>query len=162
MKKTITFLLTLTAEYLKLKYNIKINYTDKILDPKEIPTKEEYSDSFKKYARKIGILEHEKSAFHQKGTNEEKHVLNIITGTIPVKELKNKCKEYNCTVTQFLASLMILSYQEIQDSEYRKQKKKKPIKVLVPINLRKLYPSKTMRNFSSYANIGASVIALYF
>ena len=150
----ITFLLTLTAEYLKLKHNIKINYTDKILNPKDIPTKEEYSDSFKKYARKLGILEKESVAFHQKGTAEEKHVLNIITGIIPIKELKTKCKEYNCTVTQFLTSLMILSYQEIQDNQYKTQKKKKPIKVCIPINLRKLYPSNTMRNFSSYANIG--------
>jgi len=150
----ITFLLTLTAEYLKLKYNIKINYTDKVLNPKDIPTKEEYSDSFKKYARKLGILEHEKSAFHQQGTNEEKHILNIITGIIPIKELKNKCKEYNCTITQFLTSLMILSYQEIQDNECKKKRKKKQIKVSIPINLRKIYPSKTMRNFSSYANIG--------
>ena len=94
----ITFLLTLTAEYLKLKHNIKIEYTDKILNPKEEPTKDEYSDSFKKYARKLGILEHEKAAYHPKGTKEESHVLNIITGTIPVQELKKKCKEYNCTI----------------------------------------------------------------
>lgn len=150
----ITFLLTLTAEYLRLKHNIKIKYSDKILNPNEEPNKDEYSDAFKKYARKVGILEHEKSAFHQKGTEEEKHVLNIITGIISVKELKKKCKEYNCTITQFLASIMILSYQNIQEIECKKASKKKQIKISIPINLRKLYSSKTMRNFSSYANIG--------
>jgi len=150
----ITFLLTLTAEYLRLKYNIKVEYTDKILNPKEEPTKDEYNDSFKKYARKLGILEHEKAAYHPKGTKEESHVLNIITGIIPVQELKKKCKEYNCTITQFLTSIMILSIQEIQDKNTKKISKKKPIKVSIPINLRKIYPTKTIRNFSSYANIG--------
>lgn len=150
----ITFLLTLTAEYLKLKHNIKIEYNDKILNPKEIPNPEEYNDSFKKYARNLGIIEHEKTAFHQKGTKEESHIINIITGIISVSDLKIKCKEYNCTITQFLTAIMILSLQDIQDRTYKKTSKKKPIKISIPINLRKIYPSKTMRNFSSYANIG--------
>lgn len=34
------------------------------------------------------------------------------------------------------------------------KKKNRPIKVSVPVNLRKYYNSKTMRNFSSYLNIG--------
>lgn len=150
----ITFLLTLTGEYLKIKHNLNIEYNNKILNPKDEPTKDEYSDSFKKYARKLGGLDHEESAYHQKGTNEDSHVLNIITGIIPVNELKKKCKDYNCTITQFLASIMILSYQELQEKEITKITKRKPIKLCIPINLRQLYPTKTMRNFSSYANIG--------
>lgn len=150
----ITFLLTLTAEYLKLKHNLKIQYNDKIFNPKDKPKKDEYSDSFKKFARKIGGLEKEVPAYHQKGKIEPIHIINIITGTINVDELKKVSKSYNCTVTQFIVSLMLLSLQEIQEKERTKQKNKKPIKIFVPINLRKIYPTNTMRNFSSYANIG--------
>jgi len=150
----ITFLLTLVGEYLRIKYNLNIEYNDKVLNPKEVATKDEYSDSFKKYARKLGGLEHESPAYHIKGTNEESHILNIITGIIPVNELKKKCKEYNCTITQFLAAVIIISYQEMQEKEVLKQTKRKSIKLCIPINLRNLYPTKTMRNFSSYANIG--------
>jgi len=150
----ITFLLTLVAEYLRIKYKIRIEYTDKVLNPKTKPLKDEYEDSFNKYSRKLGILEREKKAYHQKGTNEQHHILNIITGIIPVDKLKIVCKKYNCTITQFLASLIILSYQEIQTKQCKNIIKRKPIKILIPINLRKLYPTKTMRNFSSYANIG--------
>lgn len=150
----ITFLLTLTGEYLRLKHNINIEYSDKILNPKEEADIDEYSDRFKKYARKLGGLEHEEAAYHQKGTKEDSHILNIITGIISVNELKKKCREYNCTITQFLAAVMIISYQEMQEKEVQKQTKRKPIKLCIPINLRKIYPTKTMRNFSSYANIG--------
>ena len=150
----ISFLLTLTGEYLRLKYGIDIKYTNQILNPKEKAKKDEYLDRFNKYARNIGGLEHEMPAYHQKGTIEDKHILNIITGTIPLDKLKARCKEYNCTVTEFIVSLMILSFQGIQEKEIKKQTKRKPIKISVPVNLRKLYKTNTMRNFSSYVNVG--------
>lgn len=33
-------------------------------------------------------------------------------------------------------------------------KKKKPVKICIPVNLRAFYPSKTFRNFVLYANPG--------
>ena len=93
------------------------------MDPKIAPTKDEYSDSFPRFSRKLGKLEHEKQAYHYKGTKEDSHILHIVTGIIPIKELKEKTKEYNCTITQFLTALMIQSIQEIQ-----KQERKKTIK----------------------------------
>jgi len=150
----ITFLLTLTAEYLKLKYKIKIKYNNKVLDPNGEVEADEYNDSFYKYAGNIGILDKEDAAYHIKGTNIDKNIINIITGTIPIKNLKNECSKYNSTITQFLVSIMILSLQEMQEKKNIKQKKKKPIKVSIPVNLRNIYPSNTMRNFSSYINVG--------
>ena len=117
----ITFLLTLTAEYLKRKNNIMIKYNNQILNPNEKTIEDESKDSFKKFARGIGGLEKEKAAYHQKGTVEDKHILNIITGIIPIDKLKKLCEKYNCTVTQFIVSLMIFSFQEIQQKEKRKK-----------------------------------------
>lgn len=150
----ITFLLTLTAQYLKLKYGCNIEYDKFILNPSDIPHKEELEDSFKKYAKSEGSLDNEKSAYHLKGTEEEKHILNIITGSILLKDIKEECKKYDCTITEFLVSIMILSFQEIQEKEKSKRKRKKPIKITVPVNLRSIYPSKTLRNFSSYVIVG--------
>lgn len=150
----ITFLLTLTGEYLRIKYNINIKYTDKILNPNDEVNVEEYSDSFKKYARDMGILDREASAYHVNGTLLDKNIINIITGTIPIKNIKSECEKYHCTITQFLASVMILSFQEIQERDKIKRKKRKSIKISIPVNLRKIYKSTTMRNFSSYVNVG--------
>lgn len=149
-----TFLLTLCAEYLKIQKQIKFEYKGMVLNPKGSISKEESKDSFNKYAKGLGSLEKEKPAYHQKGTIEKHHMINIITGIIPLTKLKEKSKEYNCTITEFIVSLMIDSMQEIQEKEKVKETKKKPIKISVPINLRKIYPSKTLRNFSSYVNVG--------
>ena len=53
------------------------------------------------------------------------------------------------TVTEYLAAVYIYSLQEYVFSVPPGQRKKvlMPIRVMVPVNLRKLYPSKTMRNF---------------
>lgn len=150
----ITFLLTLTGEYLKLKHNIDITYTDKILNPNDKVNREEYSDSFKKYAGDMGLLDKEEAAYHIKGTLLDKNIINIITGTIPIKNIKKECEKYDCSVTQFLASVMILALQEIQEKDNTDRKRKKPIKISIPVNLRKIYDSTTMRNFSSYVNVG--------
>jgi len=148
----ITFLLSLVAEYLKLKNNIKIEYTDKILNPNDKPKSDETKDSFQKYYRKLGALEHEKPAYHYKGTLEDSHLLNIITGEIIVDDIKKVSKMYDCTITQFLVSVMLDSLQDMQEQE--KRRKKKPLKVLVPVNLRNFYETNTLRNFSTYVNIG--------
>lgn len=147
----IIFLMTLVGEYLRLSNKINIKYNDLVLNPNDNPNSDEYSDSFMKYARKIGGLSHEEAAYHQKGTKEDNNVLNIITGTIPIDKLKLKAKEYNATITEFLVAVMIEALQEIQEQE--RKRKKKPIKISVPVNLRKIYSTKTLRNFSSYVNV---------
>ena len=59
-------------------------------------------------------------------------------------ELHKIAKSYGATVTEFLTAMLI-------DIHYRKQlreeKKQKEISVQVPVNLRKAFPSKTLRNF---------------
>ncbi len=147
----IIFLFTLVGEYLKLKNKINIKYNDLVLNPKDIAVEDEISDGFEKYSRKIGGLEHEEPAYHYKGTLEDKNILNIITGKVPIADIKRKCREYDCTITELLVSLMLESIMEIQEKE--NPRKKKPIKISVPVNLRNYYETKTLRNFSSYVNI---------
>lgn len=148
----ITFLLTLTNEYLRLKNNIDVEYNSLILNPKEKPRKDEIIDHFYKYSRGIGGLIKEKPAYHQKGTKEDNHILNVITGIVPIDKIKELAHKYDATITEFIVSLMILSLQDINNKQ--KRRSKKPIKISVPINLRKYYPTNTLRNFSSYINVG--------
>ncbi len=149
----IKFISTLAGEYIRLKYHKKISYNNLVLNPKEKVKRYEYSDDFYKYARKIGKLEKEKEAYHYKGTLEDSNILNIITGIVPIDKLKKETIKYNCSMTCFLASLLILSIQEL-----KKSKDKKPIKISIPVNLRNYYESSTIRNFSSYINVGIEPI----
>ena len=146
------FLLTLTQEYLRLKYKIKPEYTEYVLNPNEEAKPYEIADAFLKVTSTKGNLVHEKSAFHQKGTLLKSDMISIITGIINTNELKKITKKYNTSITEFLTSLLIYSYQEL-----KKEKNiinKKEIKVSIPINLRNMYDVKTLRNFSSYINVG--------
>ena len=121
----IIFISTLVGEYIKLKYNIKITYNNYVLNPNAKVSKEEYSDDFKKYARKVGELVHEKPAYHYKGTLISNNDLNVITGIIKIDDLKKITKKYECTITCLLASLYILSIQELYNKEQKKKNKEK-------------------------------------
>lgn len=147
----LSFLLTLTCEYLRLKYNIKPEYTDMVLDPNEKAKKSEIEDAFLKVTSSKGSLVHEEKAYHLKGIKEEENILDIITGKIKIDDIKKISKSYNCTITELLISLLMLSIQDIRKKS--KDKSNKVIKISVPVNLRKIYNIKTHRNFSSYVNV---------
>ena len=47
--------------------------------------------------------------------------------------------------------------QVIYNENYMKNKGKKPIKICIPVNLKKYFPSKTMSNFFSYITLAAQI-----
>ena len=147
----LTFLMTLTAEYLRLKCNDPIEYSDIVLNPSDAPDPEEYEDSYIRFSRKAGAMEQSTRAYHVPGAEEDPHILNLITGKIPLDELKSTAKAYNCHITSFLCAVMIDAIQQIQEENAQK---KHPIIISVPVNLRQFYPTKTLRNFSSYLFVG--------
>lgn len=148
------FLMTLTGEYIRLKYGREISYNEVVFDPKSQACEEEYRDAFQKYARKVGGLDNEPLAYQPRGTAESSHILNIITGIVPVDILKAKSRENGCTLTQFIVAMLIMTIQELQEADKSRRARKRPVKICVPMNLRKMYPSRTMRNFSTYLIIG--------
>ncbi len=145
------FMLTLTQEYLRLKYKVKPEYNDIVLNPNEKVTKEEIEDAFLNINSSKGSLVHERKAFHIKGTKLKDHMINIVTGIVNIDELKHESKKYNSTITEFLSSILIYSLQEYK--KINNIKDKKELKVSIPINLRKMYNINTIRNFSSYMNV---------
>ena len=58
----------------------------------------------------------------------------------------------NVTITEYLVSVYLFSLQTIYLEEKEKAKKQKRgvLRIEVPVNLRKKFPSKTMRNFSLF------------
>ncbi|MEG1990996.1 MAG: alcohol acetyltransferase, partial [Christensenella sp.] len=56
------------------------------------------------------------------------------------------------TVSAYIAALLIACTAEEQGLEYKKDKR--PIIISVPIDLRGMFPSHTLRNFISLANVG--------
>ncbi len=151
----LTFLLTMTAEYLRIKYNDAIPFTDLILDCKQPPQKLEMEDSFLRNARKASKSRKESIAYHIKGSAALPDFLHIITGIMPVKSVSEVAKSKGCSITVLLVSLLVMAIQNIQKSCDTSERTPRPVKVSVPVNLRRFYPAtKTLRNFSSYVNVG--------
>ena len=96
------FLLTLTQEYLRLKYKVKPEYNDYVLSPKEKPKEEEIEDAFKNIPYKESSLVKESKAYHSKGTKINPKYINIITGIVNTNELKSLSKKYNASITESL------------------------------------------------------------
>lgn len=148
------FLKTLLAEYLSQKNNIKISFENGVLDRKEIPDKSEFEDSFLKYDGAVSYPRNEPTAFQIHGTKEKNDFRNVIIGIADLKSALTAAKKYGVSLTAFLVSVMILSLQQIQDSEIHNKKKQKPVKVLIPVNLRNYFKSNSLRNFVLYITPG--------
>lgn len=147
------FLKTLTAEYLTLKYGAVIPRNGDILDCDQTPTPDETGDSFLKYARSGTRSRSEARAYKIPGT-DCRHMMHITTGMLDSAKTNALAKEMGATVTELLTAVLIQSVQELQEKKVPLRRNMKPVKICVPINLRKYYPTCTVRNFASYMNPG--------
>lgn len=146
----LVFLKTLVAEYLQQKYGVYIPACEGVLGRLEEPSPEELEDSFPKYAARISASRREKNAWHLHGTPEPGGFLNLVCMQLPVEAVRQKAHEYGVSITAFLTAAMMQALLNMQRESVPNPKRRKPIKVLIPVNLRKLFPSKTVRNFALY------------
>ena len=95
-----------------------------------------------------------KKAYILKGKQLPLAAIGVIHVNINLEELKNRAKEKNVTITQYLTSVLIYS---IYNTKYKKYNGKRPIKVCVPVDLRKYFKSETVNNFFSYITVQADM-----
>lgn len=148
------FLKTLTAEYLYQKYGVKIPVGDGIFDRLEEPTPEELEDSFLKYAGEYPVSRKDTNAYRISGKREVDGFRTNTAFVIDPDYVKSEAKKRNITVTVYMTAILIEAARRVQESRVKNPERYKPIKVCVPVNLRKVFPSKTMRNFVMYVNPG--------
>ena len=144
---------TLTARYLELKYGISVTPGKGVPDRTEQPADWETEDAFQKTAGKYPMSRREETAYRLSGTREPGGERHIITGLVPTKILLEKAKACGTTVTGYLAAVMLETLAEIQACHVP-EKKRRPVKITVPINLRKILKADTLRNFTLALNIG--------
>lgn len=147
------FLSNLTARYLELKYGLTISKNNVIRDLTVPPSKEELEDSFLKNGAGTAAKRDTVSAYHLHGSREKRGFRHLITGVIDTKKLLDAAHHYHVSVTAFLTAVMAESIMKIQDKE-KPRKRQKPVRITIPVDLRRLYNSKTLRNFSLVLNIG--------
>lgn len=145
----VIFLKSLLAEYLRLG-GVTAPSGPGILSPGDIPDGEEFEDAYARYYKQnIPFPPEESRAFHVPGELIRPGSLNVRTGIVPLGQVLSAARSRGLTLTEFIVSVYIYSLQEFITSMPERQMRKlmAPIRIMVPVNLRKMYPSKTMRNF---------------
>lgn len=136
---------TITAVYLRL-LGHEIPNTMGVLDINEEPTEGELEDAYMKYASsKICPPRSQGSAYRVRGTSEPLNTLNIICGVIPVDQILKVTRKYKVSVTEYLNAVLLYALMQKQKSD--KVFREKPLKLALPVNLRRFFPSDTLRNF---------------
>lgn len=139
------FLSTLVARYLKL-LGKDIPAGGFVLDINDENTPEELEDSFIKNATsKARFKRADKFVYHATGTKMPLHTVNITSGIIPFDKLHALSKEKGVTVTEFLAAVML---DVLCKKQRREKKKMKEVSIQIPIDLRRTFDSRTLRNFT--------------
>lgn len=139
------FFMTLIAVYLRLTGK-DIPNGDAVYNIDEAPRPSELEDSYSKNCRsKAKAKRLQKFTYRFKGERLPKHFLNVTTGYIPVFAVKEKAAEYNVTVTEYLAAVLLWTMYNLQKQE--KNNREKHVGVQIPVNARPFFKSETLRNF---------------
>lgn len=137
---------TLTATYLRLLGHTEIQNGGFVLDINGEPEAEELEDAYMKYANaKVCPPRLQEKAYRVRGTAEPFYTLNIIDGIMSVSEVMAVAKKYHATITEYLNAVLLYALLQKQKEDVRVREK--PVKIAMPVNLRRFFPSRTLRNF---------------
>ena len=145
------FLKSLLAEYLQQRYGIQVPAEHGVFGRLEEPSEEELEDSFQKYSGSVNASRRESDAWKMRGTPEPNGFLHVTCFELPVKAVLEKAHAYDASLTAFLGACLMRALMDLQNEWVPNPRRRKPIKILIPVNLRKVFPSRTLRNFSMYS-----------
>jgi NRPS condensation-like uncharacterized protein len=146
------YLKSLLYTYFKLNGN-HIPSDEKIILPESPISEEEIEDGYKRFfRRKIPPPGKLTKAWHLPFRLDGKPRLKIIRSQITLDKILEVARSYGVSVTEYMVSVYLFTLQMIYLEEIEKVKKQKRgvLRIEVPVNLRKKFPSKTMRNFSLF------------
>jgi hypothetical protein len=142
---TLEFLRSLVASYLTLRGTSCPDWQD-IVKPDSDIDPAEFEDAYAALMRKhIPKPDYLPSAFHLSGKRLPGITYRVTTGTSLVKIALATAKSRGVSLTEFLTAMHLYALQRLAESGGSKIRR--PICLQVPVNLRRLYPSKTLRNF---------------
>ena len=121
--------------------------------PDDEISEEEYEDAYSRYFKE-GIPPAVKSskAFHLTWALNSKPRLEVMNAILSINQIKPKAKEKGVTITDYLIGVYLYVLQQIYEETHQlsRHKKHKMLRLEVPVDLRNIFPSKTMRNFTLF------------
>lgn len=143
------FLKAVAAEYLRLLgVSVPKEEMGDLWDINDTPLMEEFENNFanvEKAKNSSGFVD--KTALQMNGVLAKRRPCRMLHLKMNAAELYNKAKSYGTTVNTYVLAQVFLACSAATDEL------KGEINIQVPVNMRKFYPSKTVRNFSMYCGI---------
>jgi len=145
------YLKSLLYTYLTLTGKKIRNHGDIILPDTPVP-EEEFEDGYNKFFQKLPPPPRIVRALHLPYKLNSRPKLRVIRAEVKVEDILAAARKHKVSVTEYFVAVYFLSLQEIFVSLREKSKKRirQVMRIEVPINMRKLLPSRTMRNFSLF------------
>lgn len=143
------FLSTLVSRYLLLSHPTKLFEKDmEFVEDTSISQRSD--DSFSRYYDDRSKESHIKEAnnyckrsFRLHGSRLSEHRIKVVEGHVSVSEIKKLAKQYHTTITVYLTALLFASIGEVMTV----REKRRPVGMMVPVNLRSYFESTSVRNF---------------
>lgn len=136
---------TITAVYLRL-LGHSISDGGFVKDVNVPPSPGELEDAYMRYANaKVCPSRPGEKTYRVRGTRAPFYTFNVIDGIMSVKEVMNVASKYQATITEYLNSVLL--YALLQKQQHDWHIKLRPVKIAMPVNLRRFFPSETLRNF---------------
>ncbi len=145
----IEFVKTIVYYYLNYKYpdTFKEQFSKKDV---EVDTQNIEDSYLKNYEKNLHKKEDANKAYILKGKKLHPYQIGVTHGIINLKPVIKTCRRLKVTVSQYFVAVLIYSIYQEQKKE---KNSKKPIKICIPVNLKKYFHSTTITNFFTYMTI---------
>lgn len=141
------FLKEITYNYIEMRY-LENTSTSRA---KEREIKYNSEDSYSKnYDKKIKAKRDSKRAYNLSGRVLPPGVVSVTHEFMSSNKVREMAKANGASVTQFLASCLVFAIHEVG---VKPDKSRKEVRIQVPVNLKKYFPSETSSNFFSYIDV---------
>jgi NRPS condensation-like uncharacterized protein len=144
LKSLLYIYLTLTGKQISSSGDIKL--------PTMPVSEEEFEDGYNKFFQRLPPPSKLVKAWHLPFKLNESPGMRVLHAEVKVDEILEVSRKHKVSVTEYFVSVYLYSLQKIFVSWKEKSKKenRKVLRIEVPVNMRKKFPSRTMRNFSLF------------
>ncbi|MBD2872778.1 alcohol acetyltransferase [Paenibacillus arenilitoris] len=148
------FLKTLVYQYLFLRGENVEDKEGMILPPASFARYAEAQDSFKAHYSSVPSYTRRPEALQIPGTRFTPYGHHVVHGMIHASRLNAAAKQRGVTLTAYLTAILIMA---VYAATMPFNNEKRPIVISMPVNLRKIFPSSSLRNFFAVINIGVEM-----
>lgn len=137
---------TLVAEYLRLRHDLDIPVCNTLRSLDEEPLEHELEDSYLTHYEGDPLHLPSRYSYQLPGRYTESKV-RTVARSYPTSAVVSAAKSQGISLTSLLSGVMASSIMEVQE---RHRQKLQPVRIMVPVDLRRMFKSTTLRNFILY------------